>query len=62
MIMTEVPNVSLVMRELSGLSSQVDSLLRKTNATVGPTDARSIGQQIQQFDRMATSSRADRHR
>lgn len=48
--LSDIPNVSLVMKELSGLSSQVDSILRKNDSRSGIVDSVLLQQQILGMD------------
>jgi hypothetical protein len=47
---SDIPNVSIVMRELTGLSSQVDSILRKNDSRSGVMDSVLLQQQILGID------------
>lgn len=49
-IPSSIPNVSFVMKELTGLSSQVDSLLRKNDSRSNPVDPVLLQQQILGMD------------
>jgi hypothetical protein len=41
-----------MMRELSGLSSQVDNLIKHTNRRIGIADSQAIQREIQSFESM----------
>jgi hypothetical protein len=53
--MSEIPNVSLVMRELSGLSNQVDSLIKHNDVRSGVADSHAIQREIQSFESMGNN-------
>lgn len=59
-IPSSIPNVSFVMKELTGLSSQVDSLLRKNDSRSNPVDSVLLQQQILGMD--SSYSKEQKHR